>query len=142
MVQRRAASWRVQLAARVLCLRAHQVSDDLLSVIRGSSQGGPDGGDSGFTKLVLGALRLDFANTADWRASARPHESLETYEDLGAWSPTALDSPGVFVHSTPGAFERFAQRLLSEAGLNRSLSRGGAETEVPTDSAFFRSTRS
>jgi len=36
-------------------------------------------------KLVAGALCLDFANTADWHASTRPHESLKSYEDLIAW---------------------------------------------------------
>jgi len=36
-------------------------------------------------KLIAGALCLDFANTADWHASARPHESLKSYEDLVAW---------------------------------------------------------
>lgn len=36
-------------------------------------------------KLVAGTLGLDFANTAEWHASARPHESLKRYEDLVAW---------------------------------------------------------
>jgi len=40
-------------------------------------------------KLVAGALCLDFANTADWHASARPGESLRRYEDLVAWSRRA-----------------------------------------------------
>jgi predicted RNA-binding Zn ribbon-like protein len=36
-------------------------------------------------KLVAGAPCLDFANTADWHASARPQECLRRYEDLVAW---------------------------------------------------------
>jgi predicted RNA-binding Zn ribbon-like protein len=39
--------------------------------------------------LLAGALCLDFANTADWHASARPHEGLTSYEDLLTWSRRA-----------------------------------------------------
>ena len=39
--------------------------------------------------LLAGALCLDFANTTEWHASARPHESLTSYEDLLAWSRRA-----------------------------------------------------
>jgi predicted RNA-binding Zn ribbon-like protein len=35
--------------------------------------------------LVGGALCLDFANTAAWHATARPKESLTSYDDLVAW---------------------------------------------------------
>jgi predicted RNA-binding Zn ribbon-like protein len=54
--------------------------------------------------LLAGALCLDFANTTEWHASARPHESLTSYEDLLAWSRRAclLDAAS-------------AERLLREA---------------------------
>jgi predicted RNA-binding Zn ribbon-like protein len=56
------------------------------------------------SRLVAGELCLDFANTADWHASARPEETLSSYEDLVAWCRRAdlLDSGG-------------AERLLREA---------------------------
>lgn len=36
-----------------------------------------------------GRLPLDFVNTAEWHASEQPHEMLETYADLLAWSVEA-----------------------------------------------------
>jgi len=56
------------------------------------------------SRLVAGALCLDFANTAAWHAAARPEESLKSYEDLVAWCRRAdlVDTGG-------------AERLLREA---------------------------
>ena len=36
-----------------------------------------------------GALSLDFANTANWHASEKPEESLNSYADLVAWGEAA-----------------------------------------------------
>ncbi len=36
-----------------------------------------------------GRLPLDFANTAEWHASNQPHEMLQDYSDLVAWSEDA-----------------------------------------------------
>jgi predicted RNA-binding Zn ribbon-like protein len=36
-----------------------------------------------------GRLPLDFANTAEWHASGQPHEMLQDYSDLVAWSEDA-----------------------------------------------------
>ncbi|MBZ5500348.1 MAG: ABATE domain-containing protein [Acidobacteriia bacterium] len=56
------------------------------------------------TKLVAGELCLDFANTAEWHASATPIELLKTYGDLVTWSRRVglVDAPA-------------AGRLLREA---------------------------
>jgi predicted RNA-binding Zn ribbon-like protein len=36
-----------------------------------------------------GRMPLDFANTAEWHASDQPHEKLQDYSDLVAWSKDA-----------------------------------------------------
>lgn len=51
-----------------------------------------------------GMLPLDFANTAEWHASAQPQEKLKSYSHLVAWSRAA----GLLT-------EREAQHLLAEA---------------------------
>jgi len=43
----------------------------------------------GGAKLDAGALCLDFANTAEWHASANPEERLRAYGDFVAWSRRA-----------------------------------------------------
>ena len=42
---------------------------------------------TGFPGLTLssGDLSLEFSNTADWHASVRPNEYLNSYRDLAAW---------------------------------------------------------
>lgn len=54
--------------------------------------------------LESGRLCLDFANTADWHASAQPEETLNSYNDLVAWA----EGVGIFP-------ENEAQQRLREA---------------------------
>lgn len=55
-------------------------------------------------KLETGWLCLDFANTANWHASDRPQEELNSYADLVGWARRV----GVLTEPT-------ARRLLQEA---------------------------
>ena len=51
----------------------------------GTSENKPAAG----AKLVAGALSLDFANIAEWHASASPEERLRAYGDFVARSRRA-----------------------------------------------------
>jgi len=78
-------------------------------------------------KLVAGALCLEFANTADWHASARPHESLKSYENLVAWCRRAdlLDAAR-------------AERLLREARRRPAAAKTALRRTTALREAIYR----
>jgi predicted RNA-binding Zn ribbon-like protein len=61
--------------------------------------------------LVAGDLCLDFANTADWHASATPQERLNRYEDLVGWGRRA----GLLDSARAASLVRAARRRPSAA---------------------------
>jgi len=65
----------------------------------------------GNLKLIGGELCLDFANTVDWRLGGQPHEWLETYADLIAWSRHA----GILTQSEARWLLRMAGRSPGRA---------------------------
>ena len=77
-------------------------------------------------QLESGKLCLDFANTADWHASAHPVEELTTYKDLVNWANRVglLD-------------ERQAERLLSEASNRSGEAQAALEKAVALREAIY-----
>lgn len=82
---------------------------------------------TGDANLVGGELCLDFANTADWHASASPQESLSRYEDLVVW--------GVRVGVVE---EASARRLLREARKHPSQARAVLKRAVALRESIYR----
>lgn len=62
-----------------------------------------------FDLTLTGQLSLDFANTMDWRRSARPDELLNSYADLVRWS----QHTGML---TPALARRVAREAIRRPG--------------------------
>ncbi len=75
-------------------------------------------------KLVGGLPCLDFANTADWHASAAPRETLVSYEALVSWSEHA----GLLPSGAGKALLREARRRLPAARAALQRARALRET--------------
>ncbi|MBE3100204.1 MAG: ABATE domain-containing protein, partial [Planctomycetes bacterium] len=65
-------------------------------------------------KLVAGELCLDFANTADWHASAQPRETLTSYGTLVSWAARA------------GGLDASTARLLLREAAKHPIAASGA----------------
>jgi predicted RNA-binding Zn ribbon-like protein len=87
----------------------------------------PDHASPAATKLVAGELCLDFANTADWHASAQPQETLTRYEALVSWAGRA----GVLDAST-------ARRLLREAAEHPIAASAALHRAITVREAIYR----
>jgi predicted RNA-binding Zn ribbon-like protein len=92
--------------------------------------------------LDAGLLPLDFANTADWHASSKPTERLNSYSDLVEWSWKA----GLLTETEAQlllekaeerpkeASEALTQAIRLREAVYRIISTVAAGEEVPTDS--------
>ena len=74
-----------------------------------------------------GRLCLDFANTAEWHASAHPTESLNSYADLVQWGQKVGILPG-----------ELAQRLLGQAEKSLAQAWQALDRAVTLREAIYR----